>query len=259
MMKTSRQIIPSVRGKVVLVGFILWCVLFFGIHHTSSYAYPTLQLDIMGGTYDPITETIISPGTKFTLIALLEENKSNFITDTYYISAALAPKRDEAGSVGSFSFNGIEKVATRDMVYGTPPLETIVDTQGWDKGDLPSHGIFDTYFAEFGFQFSPLNRATAYDTAVKTGYGLTPNPLGSMYYATFNIDTSRLNQEYVLHFDLYNTKLKSDGDIDITQFAPFSHDAQSVPVPEAATIFSLGIGLAGFLLNRNIGIRIRRK
>src|SRR3990172_5215789 len=177
MMKTSRQIIPSVKRKVILVGFIVWCVLFLGIQHTSSYAYPTLQLDIIGGTYDPITGTIISPGTKFTLIALLEENRSNLITDTYFISAALVPKRDDAGSLGSFSFNGIERAVTRDMVYGTPPLETIVDNQEWDKGDLPPHGIFDTYFAEFGFQFSPLNRATAYDTAVKKGYGLAPDPL----------------------------------------------------------------------------------
>ncbi len=51
------------------------------------------------------------------------------------------------------------------------------------------------------------------------------------------VDTSLLDSDYAIHFDLYNTKLKSNGDIDVTQFAPFSHDAQGctncVPVSDS--------------------------
>jgi len=40
-----------------------------------------------------------------------------------------------------------------DMTYGAPPLETLAGQQGFDNGDLGTHGVFETYFSEFVFQF----------------------------------------------------------------------------------------------------------
>lgn len=222
---------------------------------SKGLAVPTLQLDIAGGAYDSTTETIVATSNIITLYAYLSPNAKNQLTDTYYISAAIAPKVDKAGAdIGSFTFNGNTINATGDMTYGTPPLEEIADLQGWDKGDLPKHGIFPTYFSEFEFQFNSKNQIGEYDTADRAINGDLISTDGTgMYYVAFTIDTSLLDPNYVLHFDLYNTKLKGL-DVDVTQFAPFSHDAQSTAVPEPSTVILLGSGLVGLWASRRFFI-----
>lgn len=109
----------------------------------TASAIPTLQLDIFGGTYDSASETIIAPGSEFTLYAYLIPNDKNTLDDWYYISAALIPPTNPPGdSLGYFVFESDIISVTSDMFYGVPPLETIL---GHDPGDLPSHGIFETY------------------------------------------------------------------------------------------------------------------
>ena len=225
----------------------------FLVFASTAMAVPVLQLDIgPERTYDTSTETIVSTSTQFTLYALLDPNWSNKITDTYFISAAVVPKvgPDDA-NLGTISINGNTIQVTQDMVYGTPPIDTFVgglpaEYQPKDKGDLPQHDIFKTFFSEFGFQFSQGSTVPKYNTQTLA------TASGFLYSKAFDIDTSGLSPEYEIHFDLYNEWIYQycNGtvkDIDITKFAPFSHDAQSgrTPVPEPGTMILLGSGLIG--------------
>lgn len=216
-----------------------------------SDAEPVLQLDILGGTYDPVTETIVASGPEFTLVALLTPRRNDdslaLLADTYYISAAIVPMTGPAdAAVGSFTWNGETRRVTEDMEYGVPPLEAV---SHHDDGDLPTHGIYPTYFSEFAFQFSADNRTTPYNTAETPG-ALSPTTAttGVAYYQTFHITTS-LAGSYAIHFDLYDSYIQECGrlgtcetDIDVNRFAPFSHDAQSGSVPEPTTLLMLSLG-----------------
>jgi hypothetical protein len=226
-------------------------------------AVPQLQLDILGGTYDSGTETIVGPaGEQITLVALLtpKENASDaeiqaLLSRTYYISVALLPATSVGAELGSFTFDETSVVVTSDMVFGVPPIESAGGDQGHDAHDLGEHGVFRTFFSEFGFQFSGEDKALTYNTMDSPG-GLVPSSLGDSYYRQFVIDTSGLDAGYELHFDLYTTisgapaALKKNGiastDIDVDDFAPFSHDAETrrtTELPEPGTLLLLGTTL----------------
>lgn len=230
----------------------------------QAQAEPFLQLDILGGRYDSTTQTIVSNGPSFTLVALLTPSGHSTYSpnDTYFISAAISPQVGPTdSSIGSYSWNSNTYSATQDMEFGRPPIEGLHDATS-DAGDLPSHSIFPTFFNEFGFQFSSSQRAVTYNTADHPG-GLVPTTAttGVSYYRLFNITTS-LSGTYQLHFDLYDTFLRNCSrnrtctpDEDINRFAPFSHDAQSsgsTSVPEPSALLLLAAGLA-------FGVNYRRR
>ena len=234
-----------------------------------SYSYPSLQLDILDGVYNKSTETIEATSNYFALYAELSNPDQVALAENYYLSMALLTPNGSgtsAGKFGSFVVDGKTFNATQDMVYGNPPLESITqaDANLFDPNDLARHNIFPAYFTELKFTFSASNNATVYNSQDKAGQGPDEPSNGNMYYQSFNVDLSGLEEGYGIHFDLYSESLRTainkktnvtTTDIDIQKFAPFSHDAEGVkrvPEPGILTMFCMGFVLL-------IGMSIKRK
>ena len=221
---------------------VVLAVLTLGVGTAS--AIPSLQLDIAGGHYVGGTDqTIYSAGDVFTLYALLIPDSSAMLGRTYYLSTALVPATNTGGSFGSYVFDAATIDVTSGMVYGNPPVESNL---AHDGQDLSTHDIFPTYFRETPFTFLDGQQTTAYNTQDNPGADFTSGT--GMYWIAFTLDLTNLAPGYALHFDLYDEDVRSNGDIDRDDFAPFSHDAQgrrTQQVPEPATVFLLGAGLIG--------------
>ncbi len=208
----------------------------------TANALPSLQLDIVDGYYDNSTETVVTGSNQFSLVAY-GVNGSIDINDDYFISIAVTP---QIGPVlvdfGSFKFGNVTYDMT-SMVYGTPPVENTAFLQEKDGGDLSPHDVYPTLFTEVGFKFNANQTRSGVDTQYVTGTDPQLNSGSALFYKLFDVDVSNLLAGFQLHFDLYNTAVKRGGDIDVDDFAPFSHDAATVTVPEPAPLVLLGLGM----------------
>jgi hypothetical protein len=230
---------------------------------TPVRAVPSLQLDILGGTYVGGTdETVYATGNNFHLFAFMQGLS---LTDNYFLSMALVPPTAVGGNYGSFTVNGGSAInVTSGMDYGNPPVDNIASLLNpADAGDLPPHGVFPTYFTEQKFKFSASNVSGQYDTQSTPGLGNIALSAKNMYYAEFVFDISGLAKGTGLHMDLYSETVcgsvnpkncSSASDIDVNKFAPFSHDAQgmvtTIPEPETYAMLLAGLGLMGFVARR---------
>lgn len=256
-------------SRIGAVALTMW----LGLATGTASAVPTLQLGIAGGTYDWSTETVVSTSPIFSLYAFLLPDASNLLSDTYYVSMAITPQVSTPADLGSFTYNGNTVNVTSGMTYGNPPMDA--SSAYFDPGDLAPHSIFPTYYKEVDFSFASGNKSGVFNTQDHPTWG--PQSGSGMYYNLFSMDTSKLAAGYAIHFDLYNTALTQNctktttgmgkykktvttctntNDTDITKFAPFSHDAQSmtspppVPEPETYAMLLAGLGLIGFTARR---------
>ena len=276
------------RTRSVVVSCLAAMVLLLGTAQRSA-ALPNLQLDIAGGFYDETTQTVTAPGANFSLFAYLDLDRdldANFdlASTTFYLAVAVSPRQEMVADPGEFgTFFLIEPDgATGDHAfddpgaqYGTPSavgaaaaycLENPNDPQ---CKDLPSHGIYDTYYKEFAFNFQTITEAeednfdlVSYDYNVQNDTGLGPQTEqvdGSsptrMVFQEFFFNVVGLAENVELHFDLYALDSTTG---ELLGFAPWSHDAQSngrnlIPEPSSLVLFGSGLlGLARYWRRRSL-------
>jgi len=224
-----------------LISFLVTFGLFTVLAPHTSNGTPLLQLDVLNGIYNKSDETTIAASKASTLYALLSPSKKDVnsnLNDIYYVSIALIRGKDSPSDFGSFTFNGLTYSSIDQFKYGTPV-------------GLQPHKVFNTNFAEISFTFSELNKAIEYDVqkVASTNHpGPTASSSGTMYYTSFNFDTSSLASGYTIHFDLYNKVYNKNSSIyEAGKFAPFSHDASSTHAPIPGAIWLVGSGLIGIL------------
>ena len=216
-------------------------ILFLGLSSTQVLAIPALQLTINGGTYDTTTETTVTSDTIFDLYSLLTADSAE---GDYRLSIAVVPALTvgAGGDYGSFTLNGTVFDVTGDMVFGTPPLDTF-----GRPDSLPTHGIYDTYYTEFGFNFNSAQASNPYDVTDTGNIGVIPVAGKGAFWKMFEFNVTELTANTLLHFDLYRVDPTTGTLFSANSFAPFSHDAEDGPqgnnVPEPQILILLGMGL----------------
>ena len=215
----------------------------------SANAVPELQLDILDGTYVAgDEESVVATTDPFTLYAYCNIGlANNDCAAEHFLAIAIqgpdgpvAPETD----FGSFSIDGtVYELA--DLIFGVPPMEADGSAEH-DGGDLGRHGVYETLFLELdGLFFSEAQIRSSVNVQDDPGTDPNANAGSDLAWLGWDVDSTDLLGGFFLHFDLYNIKVRQ-GDYDVDDFAPFSHDARGgccVQVPEPGSLFLLGLGL----------------
>lgn len=214
---------------------------------SSAQALPSLQLGAGSGTwtYNVGTQTWVTSDNPLNLLATANATAADGGNGDYawdvtgspqyaYLVVSAVPQTgsSEPPSLFDITVDNDGGTLPIDMSgNGLPPLS--------DPDSIAPHGIFDTYFEIYEFNFDGLLGLISNTQPGDPG-------TGQGYSEFFDITINSLAEEVeYLHFDLFT--IEGGGQLGSTDqveaFAPFSHDAQAVPEPTTALL--LGVGLAG--------------
>ena len=200
---------------------------------SAAQAINSLQLGPGSGdwSYDTSTQTWVSADNPLNLLATANATTGNGAyaweqtgtSQTAYLIVSAQPKGTPGDAFDITVENDGGALTLFTSGYGNPPLT--------DTNSLAPHGIWDTYFEVYDFQFDgPV--VTISDTQPGT------SGMGDGFVEYFDITINSLTADGI-HFDLFTI----DGRMQVESFAPFSHDAETgrlVPEPSAALLFGLG-------------------
>jgi len=216
----------------------------------TAHAIPSLQLGPGAGswTYDLTTQTWVTADNPLQLAATAnataaDGGNGDYAWDTLatsqvaYLVVSAVPKTALSEPPELFDIT-VENDAGALSLFasgnGTPPLS--------DPNDLAPHGIFDTYFEIYEFNFDGALTGISDTQPGGTGTGMG-------YLELFDVTIHSLADSVTgLHFDLYTVQTADPSLVEA--FAPFSHDADAVPEPSSALLFGVGGLVASVALRR---------
>jgi len=231
----------------------------------AAWALPALQLgpgddaswNYVGGGDDTwyVSDSAFTLGAYANALTEDGGNGDYAFTDgnedkTAYLVFSAVPKLDSPD--GEFDLTVMDEHGALTLVqqgYGSPP-----DPGGNDSDDLASHGIYDTYFYIYEFDFDGALTDIEDQQPGQTGSG---KGYAELFSVTVNSTGAQVDG---IHVDLFTvggdgklvtTDESGDplavGDLSnqVYKFAPFSHDAQFTQVPEPGTLVLLAGAVVG--------------
>lgn len=246
------QIVDGTRVRFIVFRVVPLILAMLVQPLSNAEAVPALQLDIIGGTYDQVTESIIENASAATIVALGTPSgnydEANLLSTTHFLSLAALKENGDAVSLSDLAGAMIDidgvTFTDQDFRVGTPP-------PGSSGRTLGGHGVYDTAFTEFIFAFAVGSTTSTYNSEDAAGASTLYDGGTGSFFKTISVFISQLADGINLHFDLYTTKESNRGggpELDI--FAPFSHDAElrltsspqtEVPEPGSTIVFVLAL------------------
>ena len=216
----------------------------------SVFAIPALQLGpgaLGNWVYDAGTQTWVTDTNPFEVNAYANSDgaaaNGAYAWDpagaasqtAYFIVAGVPMTNTDAFDVTVMNDGGALTLVSSG--YGTPPIE--------DPNSLAPHGIFDTWFEIYEFNFDGAATTISDQQPGETG-------TGEGFVEAIAVTINSLAEGVTgVHMDLFT--VSGDGDLAnagtgngvVNAFAPFSHDAEyEVPEPMSLAIWSL-LGIVG--------------
>lgn len=226
--------------KRAIISFIMITGTLDLVLAAKTMALPNLQINIVDGVYDndPNEQSIVTNASSFTLQALGLGSTIGAGAIAYFSISIVDSVQGSPGDYTGITVNG----SSLNFNWGTPPSDV------YKNQDLPSHSIYDSWYAEIAFTFGAVGNGNIWN--IQGGTGSADGSINDFLVDLTGFWASNPDATGI-HFDLYTKN--PDGSID--KFAPFSHDGTATaPVPEPATLTLLGIGLVGL-----VGSAARRK